>query len=113
MRVRSVARAVILAALASWLVTGHTAPPDADSYQAQIMAGSCFNCHGTDGTYGEDSIPDIAGMPEDILLAQLKAFRADEIPNTTIMNRLVKAYSDDELAVLARYFSSKGAQARQ
>lgn len=104
--------AALLATAVGGPVTSHAGPPDGQSRQAQMMAGSCFNCHGTDGAYGEDNIPDIAGMPEGILLAQLKAFRADKIPNTTIMNRLVKAYSDDELATLARYFSSMGAQAR-
>ncbi|MCC5859700.1 MAG: cytochrome C [Ectothiorhodospiraceae bacterium] len=73
---------------------------------AAMLAGSCFNCHGTDGRYGEDSIPSIAGNSREVLLAQLQAFKRDETPDTTVMNRIAKGYSEAELKALADYFSS-------
>ncbi len=73
---------------------------------AAMLAGSCFNCHGTDGRYDEDSIPSIAGNSRAVLLAQLQAFKQDETPDATVMNRIAKGYSEAELEALADYFSS-------
>jgi sulfide dehydrogenase cytochrome subunit len=73
---------------------------------ANELAGACANCHGTDGR-SQSAIPPIAGRPEATLLAQLKAFRSDTPPpGTTIMNRLVKGYSDEQLEALAKYFAN-------
>lgn len=74
--------------------------------QASVLAGSCFNCHGTDGRYGQDSIPAIASKPAELLRLQLLSFKADKIPDTTVMNRLSKGFTDAELDALARYFSA-------
>jgi len=72
--------------------------------EASVLAGSCANCHGTGGV-SPGSIPSIAGIPYRVLAAQLAAFKANEVPNTTIMNRLARGYSDEQLDALARYFS--------
>ncbi len=70
-----------------------------------VLAGPCANCHGTDGR-SPGQIVSIAGRPQAVLLEQLKAFRSDTPPpGTTIMNRLAKGYSDEQLAALATYFS--------
>ena len=80
---------------------------EVDQRQAKMLAVACYNCHGTDGSYGEDGVPAIAGVPSSILRAQLLAFKAGQMPNTTVMNRLVGGYSEAELAVLADYFADK------
>jgi cytochrome c553 len=57
------------------------------------------------------SIPVIAGKPEAVLKAQLLAYKSDKAPaGTTIMKRLAKGYSDDEIAALAAYFSTLDAK---
>jgi sulfide dehydrogenase cytochrome subunit len=54
----------------------------------------------------------IAGRPEVLLLEQLKAFKSDTPPpGTTIMNRLAKGYTDEQLAALAAHFSKISATA--
>jgi len=76
-----------------------------------VLAGSCANCHGTDGR-SPGQIVSIAGRPETVLLAQLKAFKSDTPPpGTTIMNRIAKGYSDEQLSALAAHFSKIGANA--
>lgn len=72
--------------------------------EAGVLAGSCANCHGTDGI-SPGAIPTIAGLPFDYLLEQLVAFKADEVPGTTVMSRIAKGYTDEELEALARHFS--------
>lgn len=102
-------RAAMAAALlgAGILATGMLATGVAQAQavdEASVLAGSCANCHGTQGK-SPGSIPSIAGMPYRVLAAQLAAFKANEVPNTTIMNRLARGYSDEQLDALARYFS--------
>ena len=70
-----------------------------------VLAGPCANCHGTDGR-SPGGMPSIAGRPVNVLSAQLKAFKAETPPpGTTIMNRLVKGYSDAQLDALAQHFA--------
>ena len=90
---------------AALAIAGMASAEDPDHQQAMMLAGSCFSCHGTEGRYGEDSIPAIAGRPAEILEAQLLAFRNDEVPGTTIMNRLAKGYTDEQIGLLAWYFA--------
>jgi len=75
------------------------------TFDVSILAGSCANCHGTDGR-SPGGIPSLAGRPADLLKAQMLAFRSDAPqPGITIMNRLAKGYSDAEIEALAQYFS--------
>lgn len=75
------------------------------TFDVSVQAGSCVNCHIAEER-SSNVIPVIAGLPEELLLAQLLAFKSDTPPpNTTIMNRLVKGFSDDEIAALAKHFS--------
>jgi len=76
-----------------------------------VLAGPCANCHGTDGR-SSGAIVSIAGRPEAVLLEQLKAFKSENPPpGTTIMNRLARGYSDEQLAALAAHFSKISATA--
>jgi sulfide dehydrogenase cytochrome subunit len=76
-----------------------------------VLAGPCANCHGTDGR-SPSQIVSLAGRPEALLLSQLKAFKSETPPpGTTIMNRLAKGYTDEQLAALASYFSKISANA--
>lgn len=85
-----------------------SAPPASAQSAADItvLAGPCANCHGTDGR-SPGPIASIAGRPEAALLAQLKAFKSEAPPaGTTVMNRLAKGYTDEQLGALAKHFAS-------
>lgn len=80
------------------------------TFDVSVIAASCANCHGTDGR-SPGGIPSIAARPESILRSQLLAFRSDAPPvGTTIMNRLAKGYSEEQIHALAKYFSGIPAQ---
>lgn len=80
------------------------------TFDVSIIAASCANCHGTDGR-SPGGIPSIAGRPESILRSQLIAFRSDAPPaGTTIMNRLAKGYSEEQIHALAKHFAEIPAQ---
>lgn len=67
------------------------------------FVGNCFNCHGTEGRVNS-AIPAIAGRDKAYLEETLKAYKAGT-KQATIMNQLAKGYTDEEIAVLADYFS--------
>ncbi|HRL20871.1 c-type cytochrome [Alcaligenes sp. SDU_A2] len=92
-------------ALLAWSAAPLSAWAGQSTFDVTVAAGSCANCHGPGGQ-SNTLIPTLAGRPEAVLLSQLQAFKSDAPPpNTTIMNRLIKGFSDDELAALARHFS--------
>ena len=102
-------RLIRCGALLSALLAGPGLLPAASAEQATfdvtVLAASCANCHGTDGR-SPGSIPSIAGRPESILSQQLKAFKSDTPPaGTTVMNRLAKGLSDEQLDALALHFA--------
>lgn len=69
------------------------------------FVGNCFNCHGTEGRV-HSAIPSIAGRDRAYLEETLKAFKAGS-KSATIMHQLAKGYSDEEIALLADYFSKQ------
>lgn len=70
-----------------------------------IPAASCVNCH-TTNSHTSSAIPQIAGQSEEVLRAQLLAFKSATPPqHTTIMDRLISGFTDEEIAALAHYFS--------
>ncbi|MCB4358781.1 c-type cytochrome [Quatrionicoccus australiensis] len=67
------------------------------------FVANCFNCHGTEGKVSS-AIPAIAGRDKAYLEETLKSFKAGS-KQATIMHQLAKGYTDEEIAVLADYFS--------
>lgn len=76
-------------------------PALAEVSRGELMASSCFTCHGPGGR-GADSMPPIRGLGEERLLELLEDFKAGE-RDPTIMDRHAKGYTDEELRELAGY----------
>lgn len=92
--------------LLAGLAIGLCAAPGlaADTGEGARLANACTSCHGLEG-HSVGAAPALAGQAEADLLARLKAFK-DGSADATIMNRIVRGYSDEELAALAAYFAS-------
>ncbi len=69
------------------------------------LARTCNNCHG-DGSSAGGSMPSIGGQSEAYLKTILLQWKSGERYSAT-MGRLIKGYSDEELAALAHYFSQQ------
>src|SRR5687768_979000 len=69
----------------------------------QAMAQTCYVCHGP-GAKGAGPIIALAGLPKDHLARQMADFKADKRPGT-IMNRIAKGYTDEQLALIAEYLA--------
>ena len=78
---------------------------DREARQIELLAASCANCHGTDGRL-QTAIPAIANRSARVLEAQLLAFKYDDQPQVTVMDRIARGYSEAQLKALAEYFAT-------
>ncbi|MCU7917666.1 MAG: c-type cytochrome [Candidatus Thiodiazotropha sp. (ex Dulcina madagascariensis)] len=69
-----------------------------------LVVQPCFPCHGPQGRSGSPAIPSLAGLPRDYLEAVMRAYRYGGRFGT-VMGRLLQAYDDKAIGVMARYFS--------
>lgn len=81
-------------------------PPRAqDTASALPLVANCFTCHGSEGS-SPGSIPSIDGKTTDYLLRKLRGFR-DGSEENTIMDRIAKGYSDEQLQLIANYLAQR------
>lgn len=73
--------------------------------RADLLVGSCFGCHGTDG-HSPGAIPSLAGKSPDFIEQAMRGFRAGVRP-ATVMSRHATGYSDEEIRLIADYFSAQ------
>jgi len=72
--------------------------------QTESLVFTCYTCHGTDGESPGD-IPSIKGGSAEKIKEKLLAFRQDQ-NDPTIMNRIAKGYSEDEITKIAEYLAA-------
>lgn len=94
---------VILAILLGATVLAGSRTAEAQSADVSILALTCAGCHGRDAN-GSGGIPGLRAQQQDYLAAQLKAFKSGERQGT-VMNRLAKGYTVEEIAGLSAHFS--------
>lgn len=79
----------------------------ADGIRSPSMLGNtCAGCHGTDGASAGDIMPIIGGLDKGYLTTVMMEFKSGE-RESTIMGRIAKGYSDDEIKALAGFFAEK------
>ena len=71
-----------------------------------MLAANCAGCHGPNGVTNGPAIPSIAGMTEEYLVLSMQDYKAGTRAST-VMTRIAKGYSDDEITAMARHFSNK------
>jgi sulfide dehydrogenase cytochrome subunit len=72
----------------------------------QALAFTCAGCHGTDGSSVGPSSPSIAGMDPEVFIDAMEAYQHDE-RNSTIMNRIAKGYSEEQIKSMAWFFAKQ------
>ena len=84
---------------------GIAAAADAGAPQrsTEALAFNCFTCHGTDGR-SSNSVPTLNGKSADYLLRRMLGFKHGK-GDPTIMNRIAKGYTDDEIARVTAYIA--------
>ena len=101
MRPASAALAVLILAL------GTVGSCQAQSGQnVAVIAAACTGCHGAAVSPGAGAIPAIAGLDASALSERMRGFKQAGA-EVTVMNRITKAYSDEEIDALAHYFAAR------
>ena len=70
---------------------------------ARNLAAQCANCHGTNGK-SVTEVASLAGQPANVIVQKMKDYRDGKIP-ASIMHQLAEGYSDEQVALMADYFS--------
>ena len=96
-----------LAATACLLGGAMSAQAQLGPVAVRSLAATCANCHGTNGKAVPGAgIEGLAGEPKEKLLQKLKDFRSGAKP-ATIMHQISKGFSEEQLAMIAEYFSAQ------
>ncbi len=77
-----------------------------DITRGMMLSNSCAACHGTDGR-SPGAIPSIYGKTSAFISQALLDFRENKRP-ATVMGRHASGYTDEEIQLIAEYFSSLG-----
>lgn len=83
-----------------------SAADDVKITRASLLTQPCFACHGANGNSVGLPIPSLTGQTEDPLYANLLAFKKGERP-ATLMTRIAKGYSDEDLKLIANYIANQ------
>ena len=75
----------------------------AGDMRGAVLANPCAGCHGTDGK-SPGPIPGLQGLPKAYLVDTMKAFRDGKRP-ATVMDRIAKGYTDEEIELMAAYLA--------
>jgi cytochrome subunit of sulfide dehydrogenase len=92
-----------LAALAAILVAAGAAMAQ-EGPTGQAMVQTCYVCHGPEGRSAE-AVPALMRGQKELVVRQMLEFKADRRP-ATIMSRVAKSYSDEQIAAIADYLAS-------
>jgi cytochrome subunit of sulfide dehydrogenase len=94
---------LILALAMSGLLS---APAFAAQDKTAALADTCNNCHGVNGVSVGESMPSIGGLSETYLKTVMLQWKSGERYSAT-MGRLIKGYSEQQIADLAKFFAAK------
>ncbi len=72
----------------------------------EALSFNCHTCHGPDGR-SPAAMPSLQGKPADYLLRRLLEFKQGK-GHPTIMDRIARGYTDEELAGIAAYLAAHG-----
>lgn len=74
-----------------------------DGPTGQAMVQTCYVCHGPEGRSAE-GVPALMRGQKEFVVRQMIEFKTDRRP-ATIMNRVAKSYSDEQIAAIADYIA--------
>jgi len=97
---------VVLGAAAAVATAAIPAVHAAEVSYAQVLANTCAGCHGPDGLSHAPAAPTIAGVSPEILINAMRDYR-DGKRSGTIMPRIAKGYTDEQIKLMAEYFAKR------
>ena len=77
-----------------------------DMASASMLSNTCAGCHGTNGSSVGPATPNIAGMNDELFVEMMEGYAKNENPST-IMGRIARGYTDEEIKAMAGFFSTQ------
>jgi sulfide dehydrogenase cytochrome subunit len=71
-----------------------------------MLANTCAGCHGPDGSSTGPATPSIAGVSEEYMIEIMEDYAKDKYAST-IMGRIAKGYTEEEIKAMAKFFAGK------
>jgi sulfide dehydrogenase cytochrome subunit len=101
MRIKIILQSVFLIGIVAIYGSTFAATPT-----ASMLANTCAGCHGTNGSSVGPSSPTIAGISPEYFIDSMEEYQSGERPST-IMSRIAKGYTKEEIKLMADYFSKQ------
>ena len=79
----------------------------AGTASAVDLANTCAGCHGIDGNSVGPATPSLAGISSEYFKEAMMDYKNPEGRASTIMSRIAKGYTDEEINLMAGYFSKQ------
>lgn len=79
----------------------------AGSASAVDLANTCAGCHGIDGSSFGPATPSLAGASAEYFKESMLDYQDAEGRASTIMSRIAKGYTEEEIDLMAEYFSTQ------
>lgn len=73
---------------------------------ASMLGNTCVGCHGTNGSSNGPATPSLAGISTEYFIDAMAAYKDGSRPST-IMTRIAKGYTDEEVKVMAPFFAEQ------
>jgi sulfide dehydrogenase cytochrome subunit len=73
---------------------------------ASMLSHTCAGCHGTNGASAGPATPSIGGISAVYFEEVMQGFKSGEI-NSTIMTRIAKGYTDEEITAMGEYYAKQ------
>ncbi|MES9857471.1 MAG: c-type cytochrome [Sedimenticola sp.] len=103
---KTITTAILVAGLtlgATFSVSAADKPKLMTGASASMLANTCAGCHGTNGVSQGPAAPSITGMSTEYFTEIMAGFANGEVPST-IMGRISKGYSEDEVLAMAELY---------
>jgi len=97
--------AAVAAALFALAASAASAQAPASATLGRNLSAQCANCHGTNGKSVAD-VPSLAGQSAATIVQKMQDYRDGKLP-ASIMHQLAKGYSDEQVVLMAEYFSKQ------
>ena len=96
---------IVTGAVVVALASAASAQAPASPTLGRNLAAQCATCHGTNGKSVAE-VASLAGQPAAAIVQKMKDYRDGKLP-ASIMHQLAKGYSDEQVALMADYFSKQ------
>lgn len=73
---------------------------------ASMLANTCAGCHGTNGISHGPAAPNIAGKSATYINDVMASYKSGD-RHSTIMGRIAKGYTEEEIALIAEYYAAQ------